>query len=271
MRPVVDMLASSWQQAVQTGSTESYESWLHTTLDWEPGGRAAAPPFWQKTRFDVLARRWSGLVGPDRVTMVSLGGQPREFVLRTFEALTGLPEGSLVPAPNAENASLGFGTTETLRRFNRLLRDLPGTGADLQARLVEFGAVRRLRTTPAALAGDVRIEVPGWAAERAVAVARDMNDAILASGVRIVGDLDALAIPGRPPVEAAPAPDVVDADAAAHLLIGMMLAAGDGVPSPAATRDARALEGLSRLRTRVLVEAAARRVADRVRARLRRR
>lgn len=269
MRPVVDMLASSWQQAVQTGSTQPYDSWLHTTLDWEPGRGTTPPAFWQKTRFDVLARRWGALVGPERVTMVSLGGQPREFVLRTFEALTGLPDGILVPRENADNVSLGFGTTETLRRFNGMFRELPGADADLQARLIEFGVVRRVRATPGALSSDVRIDVPRWAAERATAVAVEMNDAISAYGVRVVGDLDALAVPGRPPVEAAPAPEAVSAEAAAHLLIGMMLSVEDGVPSAAATRGARTLEAVSRLSTRALVSAAGERVLTRVRARLR--
>lgn len=270
MRPVVDMLASSWQQAVQTGSTQSYEDWLRTTLDWEPSGGAAPPAFWVKTRFDVLAERWGALVGPEHVTMVSLGGQPRGFVLRTFEALTGLPDGLLVPAPNADNASLGSGTTETLRRFNGLLRELPGADADLQARLVEFGAVRRMRTTPGALSTDVRIEVPRWAAERAIAAAREMNESIRRAGVRVVGDLDALTVPGRPPVETLDAAGSVSADAAAHLLVAMMLAAGNGLPSPPRTRVARAMDGLPSIRSRVLVRTLAQRALARARARLRR-
>ena len=101
------------------------------------------------------------------MTVLSLGGAPRDFVLRTFEQLTGLPEGTLVPDPKAENVSLSFGIAETVRRFNGRFGRLDGATADVQAAVIEFGAIRQLRAHPELVRADGRIEVPQWAADRA--------------------------------------------------------------------------------------------------------
>ncbi|WP_158590093.1 hypothetical protein [Amnibacterium setariae] len=272
MRPLADMLPSSWQQYVQTGSRRSWAEWLDEMLRSGDTLHGEQPEFWRKTRIDALARRWGALVGPERVTVVSLAAAPRDFVLRTFEQLTGLPTGVLVPHAAADNGSLPHAVVEVLRRFNTAYGDLPGATADVQAGLIEFGAVKRLRRHPELLEADDRIEVPRWAADRAAEIVDEMLAGVRAAGVRTVGDLDALRIPSRPPVEAVTEPSAVSTAAAAELLVGMMLAAGHGVPTfdhiqgrvPVPKAD---LDGVA---TRRLVGYAARRVLRSTRRRLRR-
>jgi len=268
MRPLVDMLSSSWQQHVQLGSRQAYGAWLEANLNAADREPAAQPAFLRKSRIDVLARRWGALVGTDNVTVVSLAAAPRDFVLRTFERLTGLPEGTLVPDPRSDNVSLGFGTTEVIRHFNGRFSDQPGASADVQAAVVEFGAVRHLRQRPDLLRADSRIEVPRWAAERAGAIAAEMNRDLLDAGVRVVGDLQALTEPSRTPVPFVEEPDAVDTEVAAELLLGMMLAAGDGMPSFSRIKHAAPVHAIDDMRTTELVGHAVRRVASRVRSRL---
>lgn len=268
MRPLVDMLSSSWQQWVQTGSRTSYASWLDQMLNREDTVNGKQPEFWQKTRIDVLARRWGALVGPEHVTVVSLAASPRDFVLRTFEELTGLPEGTLVPDPNAENLSLSHGVAETVRRFNERFAALDGACPDVQAAVIEFGAIRQLRAHPELLAADGRIEVPRWAADRAAVLMQDMIDGVRAAGVRTVGDLDALVTPSRPPVPELTTPEALSTEAAAGLMVGMMLAAARGVPTfdqLSGRFGAKELDGVG---TRELVRYTASRLADRMRAKL---
>lgn len=270
MRPLADMLASSWQQYVQTGSTLTWQAWLDQMLNSPDTLRGKQPEFWRKTRIDALSARWGALVGRDNVTVLSLGGAPRDFVLRTFEAFTGLPSGTLVPDPGSENASLGYSVAETVRRFNELFYEQREVNMDLQARLVEFGAVRHLRTAPDVLGADERIEVPDWAAGRAAAIVREMTDGIREQGVRVVGDLAALERPSRPPVDASPAPTAVTTEATARLLIGMMVAAR--AEAPRLTTDglrSQAIAALEGLTTKDLVTETAHRVRKRLTARIR--
>jgi hypothetical protein len=268
MRPLADMLSSSWQQYVQTGSTQPYERWLETMLNRKDTLRGNQPEFWRKTRIDALARRWGALVGPEHVTVVSLAAAPRDFVLRTFERFVGLPEGVLVPDPTADNVSLGFAVTEVVRRFNAAFGALEGASSDVQAAMVEFGAVRHLRRSPDVLRADERIEVPQWAADRSGELMQEMLDGIAAAGVRTVGDLPALTVPGRPPVPAVTAPAAVSTEAAAELLVGMMLAAGRGMPVARSARLGSLPPGIDDSGTKDLVVFAARRVGQRVRKRL---
>lgn len=270
MRPLVDMLSSSWQQWVQTGSKTTYPKWLDQILNREDTVHGKQPEFWQKTRIDVLARRWGDLVGRDNVTVVSLGGAPRDFVLRTFEELTGLSEGTLVPDPKADNVSLSFALAETVRRFNERFGRLEGATADVQAALVEFGAIKQLREHPELLRLDGRIEVPQWAADRAGVLMQEMIEGIRESGVRIVGDLAALTVPSRPPVPSIETPETLSTEAAAALMVGMMLATGRGVPSFDHFTGKAPVADLDGVGTRRLLRYTAGRVARQVRTRLRR-
>jgi hypothetical protein len=263
MRPLVDMLSSSWQQWVQTGSTTTYVAWLDQMLKRQDTLTGKQPEFWQKTRIDALARRWGALVGPEHVTVVSLAGAPREFVLHTFEELTGLPTGTLVPDPASDNVSLSYPMAEVVRRFNAQLRGLDGADADVQAALVEFGTIRQMRAHPELLRADERIEVPQWAADRAAELMGDMIDGIRAAGVRTVGDFDALLRPTREPVPAVTTPKAISTEAAAGLLIGMMLAVGHGVPT-SDQLTGRAVVDLESVGSRRLVRHLAGRVTGRL-------
>lgn len=268
MRPLVDMLSSSWQQWVQTGSKTTYPKWLDQMLNREDTVNGKQPEFWQKTRIDVLARRWGDLVGRDNVTVVSLGGAPRDFVLRTFEELTGLPEGTLVPDPKADNVSLSFAIAETVRKFNERFGRLDGATADVQAALVEFGAIKHLRLHPELLREDARIEVPQWAADRATVLMQDMIDGVREAGVRTVGDLEALTVPSRPPVPSIETPEALSTEAAAGLMVGMMLAMGRGVPTFEHFSGKAPVADLDGVGTRRLVRYTAGRLGRHVRSRL---
>jgi hypothetical protein len=270
MRPLVDMLSSSWQQYVQTGSTQTYERWLDSMLNREDTVSGTQPEFWRKTRIDVLARRWGALVGPEHVTVVSLANAPRDYVLRTFEQLVGLPSGTLVPNPKSDNVSLGYNVAEVIRRFNELFKALPDASADVQASMVEFGAIRHLRQHPEALQADSRIEVPQWAADRAGVLMQEMIDGVAAAGVNTVGDLDALKVPSRPPVASITTPTEVSTEATANLLIGMMLTAAHGMPTFTPNGVSTPPAGLEDVGTKDLLRFVAQRVVHRTKGRLRR-
>jgi hypothetical protein len=84
--------------------------------------------------------------------------------------------------------------------------------------------------------------------------------------VRTVGDLGALLVPSRPPVPEVVEPTEVSTEATANLLIGMMLAAGHGMPTfRTASQKGGSVEEMG---TRDLVRYTTRRVAGRVRGRL---
>jgi hypothetical protein len=237
LRPLVKIVPSHWQQSVQSSSRMAFDDWLHAMLD-PDGDRSVNPAFWFRHRHDELVARWVSVVGQDNVTVVALDDKDHGMVLRTFEQLTGLTEGTIAPVDDFTNRSLTLPEVEALRAFNAEL-----TAADvrvsMQRRVSHAGAAHYLKQFPPTT-GDPKVEVPGWARPQINAVARDMIDRLVASGVRIVGDPEHL-VPASPPGadDYVPEPVHVRPEVAARMAMGVLHATGatpwaaTGTPAPA--------------------------------------
>jgi hypothetical protein len=233
LRPLAAILPSQWQQYVQGGMTLAYEDWLRAMFD-APGN--VTPGFWHRHRHDALVNRWAAAAGADHVTVIVGDERDHERQLRVFECLLGLREGTLVPEANLGNRSLTWPEVESLRAFNAAFR-AEGLGTQLHTKVVRFGSAELLKQrTPAP--GEPRIQTPAWALERAAAIQAEIVDGIAKSGVRVLGDLAALA--GAPAFAGAPARaadasaappaaydvDAVWSDVGATMALGVVLASG---------------------------------------------
>ena len=163
------------------------------------------------------------------MTAIVVDDSDRSHVLRRFEGLTGLREGTLEQRPDLTNRSLTAPEAEAVRAFNAAFRKA-GLGARLHNRVINLGAGTRMkqRVPPPDW---TRIETPAWAIERADAIAHEIVTGIAASGVRVVGDLDALqGVAGvsapATPAEPGPGDDRVPSEIAAELALGVLLAGG---------------------------------------------
>ncbi len=189
LRPLARIIPSQWQQYIQSNWKVSFDDWLDAMFNKAPG--KVTPSFWYRHRHDQLIARWAEVVGYDHMTVVALDETDHDFVLRAFEGLTGLSEGTLEAVPDAANRSLTLPETEAVRAFNVAFRN-EGLSRPLHSRVMNFGAARYMKeATPPEDA--LRVEAPQWALDRAGVVAREMVDAITATGVRVVGDLESLA------------------------------------------------------------------------------
>jgi hypothetical protein len=105
LRPLVRIMPSQWQQYVQNGLRMGYEQWLEHMLR-KPPYEKPNPSFWRRHRHEQLIERWARVVGPERVTVVVVDDRDRDGLMRTFEALLGLPENLLQLVPDMANRSL---------------------------------------------------------------------------------------------------------------------------------------------------------------------
>ncbi|KUL31356.1 hypothetical protein [Streptomyces regalis] len=187
LRPLARIMPSQWQQYVQNGLRMGYEDWLEHMLRKPPYDRPN-PSFWHRHRHDRLVERWARVVGPERVTVVVVDDRDREGLMRTFEALLGLPAHLLRPVPDAANRSLTLAETEMLRNLNKEFRanELP---EELYSQLVRNGAVMHMKNTCTPGPGDVKICTPQWAVEAAAGIGAEMAESIGRTGVRILGDM----------------------------------------------------------------------------------
>jgi hypothetical protein len=134
---------------------------------------------------------------------------------------------------------------------------------------MHFGAARYLRLRRPA-PDEPRIETPQWALDRATEIAAEIVAGIRASGVRVVGDLDSLAVPQVSRLEGDALPDVlVPPEIAARLAMGILVATGAARGGSIDPRAAEPLE-LARVPTYQVLGVVARRTRYGVAARLRR-
>jgi hypothetical protein len=252
LRPLVKIMPSQWQQYVRNRSTFTYDDWLEGMLRKPPYNRPT-PSFWQRHRHDVLVERWASIVGPENVTVIVPDENDRDFLLRTFEDLLGLPSGLLAAEKVTENRSMTAGEIELVRQVNG---EFLGRGwSDKQYRkYVRQGLTAQMQTSRTPPADEPRVTTPQWALDRAAEIGAEAADKISAMGVRIVGDISTL---GAPVIAAdsgdAPYADPVMAvEAAREALVGAIVASGLATSTAVKVTSTKTLVGvlLARGRTR---------------------
>ncbi len=225
LRPLARILPSQWQQYVQNGLKTGYEKWLRAMLKY-PDSTTLTPSFWWRHRHDALVARWADLVGPERVVVIIADETRPDQLLRDTEALFSLRPGTLV-VPEAANRSLTLPEIEIIRSFNRHFA-ASGLPRSVHRHAMRFGTARHLQQrTPAE--DEPRLTTPRWAVKSATRIGGEMAESIAASGVHVVGDLDALsAMPSSGVREKGePRPEViVPVELAATALMGMVHASG---------------------------------------------
>ncbi len=112
-----------------------------------------------------------------------------------------------------------------MRAFNAAFK-AEKLGRALHATVMRFGAAQEMKQRQPA-PDEPRIETPQWALDRATEIAREIVAGIRASGVRVVGDLDSLALPQVSRLEGDALPDVlVPPEIAARMAMGILVATG---------------------------------------------
>lgn len=195
LRPISKIAPSQWQQALQGGGIHTpYEAWLEDMFSRR--SEARLPLFWRRNEHGQLVRRWAEAAGSENVTVIVVDESDPTMLFRTFESLLGLPAESLAPVNSTANRSLTRGESEFLRllneRFHRGSWSGPWSGG-VHAKVVRQGVIRRIKAGHRPEPSEPRLGMPGWAVESAAEAGSEAARTIEALGVRVVGDLAALA------------------------------------------------------------------------------
>jgi hypothetical protein len=193
--PLAGALPIAWDRYVRNRLRHPYETWLEAVLSDPPADWPTVRSFWEHHHYDVLVERWQSVVGDRLVIRVT----------------PGLPDGQ---------RALSASEAEVVRRVNVAFhnREWPAQRYDQVVRQGVLAAL--LRRSPGPTDGPV--VTPGWAIEQANAIAAADAPKIVASGVRIDGDLAELSkarVPrNRPADDLAP----LSIDAAADAVVGAL-------------------------------------------------
>lgn len=207
-RDLASLLPAEWQETVKHRNSRTWQEWLGDVIDAPPRRRRPrAQWFWTAHDTVAVLRRWSAVVSPERVHLVTVPrpGSPPELLWQRFASVLGVADAAVDISGARANASLGAPEVELLRRLNARLSELP-----------QWFYARSVKNTLAhnVLAGrssGMRLTVPesrhDW-----VRAQSELRVQLLGElGIDVVGDLDELLAPEVIPAGADPS-DVSDAE-----------------------------------------------------------
>lgn len=218
LRNLGRLLPSSWQQYLKYGLTTDYEPWLEDVFA-TPGASRMSPTFWKRHAHGSVVQRWSEAAGPDNVSVVVLEGVDRSAVFVAFAQMLGIDPAILVSRMDlTSNRSMTAAEAELLVRLNARVKQQMDWSEYVA--LIRRGVARGIVEGREPATGEPRLSTPAWALDAAAVQGRVAADAIAASGVRVVGDVGALAerVPDDPEVS----PGYIPIDAAVEALVAMV-------------------------------------------------
>jgi len=190
LRNLGSLLPSSWQQYLKYGMATGYVKWLRNVFE-NPGGSSMTPSFWLRQDHAAVIQRWVDVVGPDRLTVLVMEDLDRRALFRTFEQLLDLPTGTLESRMDlTSNRSLTAMEAQLLLDLNRQIA-LDMSWGDYQ-RFVRRGLAHRLVEERTPGPEEPRLYTPPWALAGAAEMGVKTVSAIQESGLRVLGDVDAL-------------------------------------------------------------------------------
>lgn len=219
------LMPSQWQQRVKAKLTLSYDEWLGVVLGEPDPEHPVWRNLWVPHDTVTLLRRWAGPVGAENVTLIVGDEADRDLLPRTFEALLGVPCGTLDLRAGARNRSLSYGEVELLRHLNRRFEGHRRWSAADYFALVHQGVIPALVQAERDPADPPIPPLPRWAFDRLVEVSEQRLSGLAElreAGLRIIGDVERLRLrPEEAPAADAATEPLVRPDLAARALEGM--------------------------------------------------
>jgi hypothetical protein len=223
LRNLGRLLPSSWQQYLKYGLTTPYEAWL-TDIFKTPGSSKMSPTFWRRHDHGAVIDRWAKAAGADRVTVLVLEDVDRSANFVSFAQLLGVPPEILTSRMElTSNRSMTAAEAALLMTLNAEVKQQMQW--EEYVRYVRRGVALGMVEGRVPTDSEQRLVTPDWALDAAAEAGRQSADAIAASGVRVVGDLDALRTRIPTDVGATETPTHIPIDAAALAVTTVIAAA----------------------------------------------
>ena len=198
VRDATSTIQAQWQTNVRNTSRVAWPDYMQGVrraagpeghfgrFSWNPELRA----FMRAQDIQYILDTWGLYLPPERIHLVTVpSGADRTLLWERFAGVVGVDPGVCSDLPDQANESLGYASTELIRRLNIELGRMPHTAYN--PTILDYLAMR-------VLVGRRDKEAPARLDRRTFEFGLDWNDrvrhAIVAAGVDLVGDLDELPI-----------------------------------------------------------------------------
>ena len=220
-------IPSMWQETLKNARTWPWRDYV----DGVRHRRGPGEVFWNEQDAVAVTRKWTELVGPDAVTVVTLprSAADPELLWRRFCEATGVPTEAAAP-PESGNESLGAASAQLMERLNHRVDDLAWPD---YSRHVKFGIAKTILPRHRGAEPAIGFKVARWVRR----LAEEQQAGLAGAGVRIVGDLADL----EPVASSGVSPERVGVEAqleaALHALEELVRRSVANDPDSAANRD----------------------------------
>lgn len=216
VRPLVKLLGSSYQQYLKYGIKVDYTTWLHSVLD-KPGESKINPTFWMRHFHGRVVARWVDVLGPTNVTVIIVDESKPEFLFDSINEYLGLPQGFLKAQQTGSNRSLSMEEIALLIEINkRFPQERDWNEYEV---FIRDGYIRRLTDHAKAPKEAGRLLTPQWAIDKGNEVGAQNKKELLATGARIIGEIESLDSAKVPEGESI-YPEKISIDLVAEAMLG---------------------------------------------------
>lgn len=188
IRPLVKLLASSYQQYLKYGIKATYEEWLHAQLD-EPGKTKMTPSFWQRNFHGKSISQWAEVFGASNVTVMVVDETQPHKLYDQFNEFLGLPQNFLSEQKTGGNRSLSVEEIEFLREIN--IQFPKERSWSEYTTFIREKAIKSLTDGKFPENGR-KLLTPQWAQDISAKLTSQSVQQINLAGVRVIGHLEAL-------------------------------------------------------------------------------
>jgi hypothetical protein len=208
-RDFVRLIPSAWQEKIKHGGVLPFGKYVDNVVNDDGPQARLRKGFWNRYDVGKMVRRWVDAAGLDRVVVVTVPGKgaPPTELWDRFAAVCGLDaKGYDTTLNRGSNLSLGYAESELVRLVNLRLSE-HDRWKEYQPIVQEVLARDVLRPDPNRSSSSearptLTREQHAWAARKS----RELQEAVAATGVRVVGSLDELVSADMTDEEARSAP-----------------------------------------------------------------
>jgi hypothetical protein len=189
VRDVLRSLPAQWQQSTQHRKTWTWPEYSGAVIAGQ-SGHAATRNFWSQHDLEAILKRWSKVVGAQRVYVITVprGGADPLLLWQRFAQALSLPAVE-VSQVSPSNESLGEVSAELMRRVNEAIEPL-----ELSEKQYNHAvrAVLARKVLAPRRSAEPKVLPPPEAAPWAQRESERLIAAVTDAGVHVVGDLDEL-------------------------------------------------------------------------------
>ena len=188
-RELSRQIPAAWQEDLKNRFTLTFDEFVAAVRSPDHDGQGLGAMFWRMQDAAEVLARWSRILPPDRVHVITVPKQadPPDLLWRRFAGVVRIDPDGYDISRAFVNTSLGVAETDFLRRLNLALGDEVGWplyDEMVNHHLAQDVLANRPKTGPMIL----RPDDAAWVADRADSIVESLADA----GYEIVGTLDDL-------------------------------------------------------------------------------